>query len=1305
MTTGSDSPDGDVWLVASRLVGRLSLADGRALMTHVLGRARLLVDERIDRILISYQMPQRFETAPPDGALVRTLYQSLFLRRAGNEEAEHIRRAYRERLRVPEVRSLIDTVPLPALHSGTAPVSDIPLYLSNALAVLGLEDDEVLVCHPAGRAIHLSADLWQLAQLFAEPRAPNAEERTAAAFLKKHGVLWQDASEERRAALHLVESADAAELPAIRPIIERFRQIVEPYDLNILANPVPYLGKVAVVGLCLAQQHVEALEYLGRSVGHDVEVQGFMQPDAALAKEHWKCAVFHAAQYLPSLFESAASGLADELRLLADAAIKAIQQRHRDIRAHTASPILVFSASSPQLGPVPAGSRAYYQLQQVILAINQALVAMAEDDGATVVIDEESWVRRVNRGFYWDDEVNATPHHTALSSWNWAVLKPGATDVPPGYPGDRGRMMPAPPGQRDPSLVNATAILHTLLRLYEERPVRALVIEPNDLLWPGMVTRARARRIAWAGFMADVEDHFYVGINEAISALRRRGLPVFIVSLSTEELLRQEWPDWNGMLNFVRHEDCEFIVARGMEEDDSLLDHVRTRTGLSDEGLLWIDLMSDPPSRFRGRVFPAVHKWTLRRYLLTAPELTPLRLAVAAQKRPSEPKMGRTPSAFPGEHLRPAIWEAVAEELGKTHATMDCADDLRQCGLDSLGILSVVGRLEKKFGRRLPNWYLDENIFKVDRLIEAFQRTLRWGGVSSPSASRVGTAPSPDEDVTLSDSDRFIRRVFTQPRDRRALCFYGADDHCEWWTYGELLGRAAAQAARFRGAGLRPKDVCLIVLPSGPRAVVALLGAMLGGAIPILLAPPAMQGAHSQLQAMFESLRAELDPALVISDADAPLKLDDGELSLGMQDLSAHAPITLETRAAAGLVAMQLTSGTTGTPKICVWREQSLLAAIDNMYAAMNLNDDDVIVNWTPVYHDMGLVNNLFLALARGVPLVLLSPLDFVRDPALWLRALSRTGATHTWSPNFGFALVNQRVSDEELSGLNLGKMRGVWNAAERIDHIVYQSFGRRLAASGLTTSVLRTNYGLAEHTGGATFSTCTQPGYRFETVDGVALRQGSAMPVTEEHEGSSETVVGVGVPAPGTTVAILGDDGRFLGDGQIGQIVIQSPSLTDGYLVSGRLERNETDGWWHTGDLGYLRDGELFWVGRLRDVINIRGCKLDPSTFEPVINCVPGVRKGCYAAFGVVEESAGTERLVVLCEFKGEAPAERAAAESMIISGMIEAFGVRPDEVRLVEPGSLTKTSSGKRRHQYFRHAYISGTLFDPERAAVRSK
>src|SRR5207249_519267 len=157
----------------------------------------------------------------------------------------------------------------------------------------------------------------------------------------------------------------------------------------------------------------------------------------------------------------------------------------------------------------------------------------------------------------------------------------------------------------------------------------------------------------------------------------------------------------------------------------------------------------------------------------------------------------------------------------------------------------------------------------------------------------------------------------------------------------------------------------------------------------------------------------------------------------------------------------------------------------------------DVCFNWTPLYHDMGLVNNFLLCLHAGVPLALLGPTDFVKRPSLWLRGLSATGATLTWSPNFGFALAAQRIQDAELEGVHLEGVRAFWNAAERIHLNTMQSFLSRFQKVGVQPDALKTNFGCAENVGGATFSN-PAGAYVVEHVDEELLHtKGLAEPVT----------------------------------------------------------------------------------------------------------------------------------------------------------------------------------------------------------------
>jgi acyl-CoA synthetase (AMP-forming)/AMP-acid ligase II len=392
-------------------------------------------------------------------------------------------------------------------------------------------------------------------------------------------------------------------------------------------------------------------------------------------------------------------------------------------------------------------------------------------------------------------------------------------------------------------------------------------------------------------------------------------------------------------------------------------------------------------------------------------------------------------------------------------------------------------------------------------------------------------------------------------------------------------------------------------------------------------------------------------------------------------------------------VALQLTSGTTGLPKICVWNNRGVLAAIEGMTAAMAVGDDDVFFNWTPLYHDMGLVNNYLTCLVSGIPLVLMSPHDFVKAPGSWLRGLSDTESTVTWSPNFGFALASQRIDDDELDGVSLGHVRGFWNAAERIHLSTMLEFHRRFAPFGLAWDALKTNFGCAENVGGATFTEAGKP-FSFEYVDGdLLLDQRVARPVAADSP-RAVPVVGAGMAHPLMEMSIRSRTGRVLPDGRVGEVALDTPSAMVGYLGDARsTDRAFRFGTLRTGDLGYMRDGELFWVGRVKERITVRGRKVDPSDFEPVLFDIRGLRTGCFAAFGVDEPTTGTQRVVVVSEVTDNLTASIEELREQVGRSILEKLGLAA-EILLVPSGTLAKTSSGKRRHRHFRRAYDLGDL-----------
>jgi acyl-CoA synthetase (AMP-forming)/AMP-acid ligase II len=541
--------------------------------------------------------------------------------------------------------------------------------------------------------------------------------------------------------------------------------------------------------------------------------------------------------------------------------------------------------------------------------------------------------------------------------------------------------------------------------------------------------------------------------------------------------------------------------------------------------------------------------------------------------------------------------------------------------------------------------------------------------------------------------------------EQRCLCFYGPQETVCWHSREQIYRRAVAAARQLRQEGVRPGDICLIVLPSGEAAVNALLATLFLGAIPLLIAPPTLVGGNVELHKTLRSALRRARPRVVVYSASGKPDIAPFERSFPAAkfvcspDTSAieitNEPFAPVLPASSDIAAMQLTSGTTAAPRICVWDHRAILAALDGMTAAMGLSAADLCANWTPLYHDMGLVNNFFLCLARGIPLVLLSPQEFVRRPALWLRSLSQTGATITWSPNFGFAIAAHRATESELEGVRLNHVRAFWNAAERIHLQTLDAFYQRFSALGVTREALKTNFGCAENIGGATFSSLDEAA-PYEHVDRRLLdERGIAQVSAASNDAEKVAIVSAGKAHPDITVRILSPRGRVLPDGRVGEICLATPSRMLRYHQNVRETRRAfRDGLLHTGDLGYLRDGHLFWAGRLRERITIHGKKMDPSAFEGILASTSGLREGCFAAFGVPDERLGTERLIVVSEVRfplADTPQNLAKA---VGRKCFMELGITPGEVVLVKPGTLAKTSSGKRRHRYFRKLYLAGGL-----------
>jgi acyl-CoA synthetase (AMP-forming)/AMP-acid ligase II len=357
---------------------------------------------------------------------------------------------------------------------------------------------------------------------------------------------------------------------------------------------------------------------------------------------------------------------------------------------------------------------------------------------------------------------------------------------------------------------------------------------------------------------------------------------------------------------------------------------------------------------------------------------------------------------------------------------------------------------------------------------------------------------------------------------------------------------------------------------------------------------------------------------------------------------------------------------------------------------AIALDADDVIVSWLPLYHDMGLIAGFVLPIVAGVPLVLISPFHWVREPAVLFRAVQSHRGTLSWLPNFAYNHCARVVRERDLQGIDLSRWRVV-NCSEPVRDESHRLFLDRFRPYGFSERGLGSCYAMAE----ATFAVTASPVPGPPRVDWVQLeplqREGRAVPAPAEAAGAS-AMTSSGAPIEGVRVAVIGEGGARLGDRDVGEILVQGDCLFEGYHRRPDLSATAIqDGWYHTGDLGYLADGELYVAGRKDDLIIVGGKNIHPGDLEAIAAEVPGLRPGRAVAFGAPDVRLGTQAVVMVCELAGDPDSEeRRRIESELRRRIVHQTDVTLAAVRLVDGRWLVKTSSGKVARRANREKYL---------------
>ena len=529
-----------------------------------------------------------------------------------------------------------------------------------------------------------------------------------------------------------------------------------------------------------------------------------------------------------------------------------------------------------------------------------------------------------------------------------------------------------------------------------------------------------------------------------------------------------------------------------------------------------------------------------------------------------------------------------------------------------------------------------------------------------------------------------LQQRAAQTPDQVALRFLAESaEHSVVLSYRDLDQRARTIAAALQAnAGLGERAVLLF--PSGPDYVAAFFGCLYAGVIAVPAYPPESTRRHHQ-----ERLLS------IISDAEPRLLLTIASLSEGLAQIENAPKVlsvdTLEAQQADQWVEpdlkaddiafLQYTSGSTALPKGVQVSHGNLVAneVLIRRGFGIDLNPDDVIVSWLPLYHDMGLIGGLLQPIFSGVPCVLMSPAYFLGRPLRWLEAISEYGGTISGGPDFAYRLCSERVSESALERLDLSRWRVAYSGSEPIRLDTLERFAEKFAACGFTPNNFFASYGLAEAT------LFVAGGTRGHGIPALRLDE-QALAANRAEPGQGPAIMSCGTSQPDHAVLIADPHTLTeLPDQCVGELWATGPSIAHGYWRNPQASaktfiQHAGRTWLRTGDLGFIRDGEVYITGRLKDLLIVRGHNLYPQDIEQTIEReVEVVRKGRVAAFAVNDQ--GLEGIGIAAEISRSVqkilPPE--ALIKAIRQAVAEACQQAPSVVVLLNPGALPKTSSGK--------------------------
>lgn len=1292
------------WLTRSRYINIYMLEDGRALISHLIGRWKVLLSkDDTDALLHVFNSPVHLHVLkkifPNESTFEfwsNSAVNSGILRYAGYDEHGAISAAYIKR---------------PTDVSAGAPVglyekkwdakgdlycvrSDQRLIASSAVSELDLGNGEVLLSHVLGPVVHvpsLFADIFRAFRQASPPqdiwnahagfgRMSPAEFRQVVRLLTKKNLLWESAEAEKEAVLDYCKNFSGSEATQqlYSPQEDKWRQIFLPYKVSDERYPLIEI-RVALIGPCLVQQHLEGLDVLSFGRNIDIEFLSLPTPCEKLRRFDPELVITSTVPFATGIYSCLALGEYASIDMELNRAFAAMDSHLNDIRGLTNAKILVVKLSRTGLtGNSPISPARHIEIE-IIARFNQKLSQLSAIFPNVLLLDEDD-VALEFPGSYWDDRINGPIHHAPDSTNSWVSLKDYRSLSLPSEGEIYCNSKP------DPAFYFSSHIVDLIEVLKSRKKYRAILINPNNLLWRGDLSNYRFTLSPPTAF-ATVEDYFFVGLHDALFQIIRRGIKIFLIIDQKKEELERLYKNPLGLANVVDLKNIEGSFHA--ENPAEIISALREIYEIEPQQLVYVDINH---SARLGEFFDYYNgkREDLRYFLLNHPSLR-----VADELRPHSDIAHVRPASeatVSVEDIDGLLLDVVSKETRQHRDRCLEIDDMRDLGVDSLGLASLVVSMEAKFGIKFqPGDFNQASIFSISYLRSRI-RTL----MEKPNAL-VSTEDQGDSRRAL-DLSNSIKECLSEKRDGWLFKIFSnqSKEIFKYYTRHEVKRLCEEYEASFSQAGIGLGSRVLIDAADEETCIFSIMSCIICRLSFHVFSRVIGEDDAAHLGRLTDFCHEHGFNVVITSHSKELLVSESGLIKSGVRvlllekDSGPRLIISSEISgnqfdSSISPEILLISSGSSGKRKIISHSYESMRSHADALSDALKISRSDLMVSWSPLHHTMGLVISLICPLVWGIPVVRVPSQLWLQSPDVVFEQLSRERGTITLMPNFALRFSAQNVNFASPADINLGHVRAVISAGEPILSDSLHDFQEKFMVYGLRPTAVLMHYGMTE-VGGCISQARPQDGIFSLCVRRSSLVVGNDIEIVDQQSFNedAQVVISCGFPLSCNSVRVESGQEKCFGE-----LFVSAPtfnmgcSLTaDKYIILDGIR------YLKTGDVGFIYKGNVFVVGRGDDLLKISGILVDPGHIEYVVRKNFDARISDVIAFGIDDVYRGSQRLIVLFETADEC-SDSICEE--ISRSLATSIGITPTHVKNAYVGEIVRTASGKKSRAMTRKKYVS--------------